>query len=87
MTIDSDTNVTILVTGGTGLLGHGIKYSLENAKDERFAKRTNENWVFVNSKDADLRNESETLALFERIKPDFVIHLAGKYYSILPTRI
>ena len=55
MSIDSDKNVTILVTGGTGLLGNGIKYSLENANDERFAKRTNENWVFVSSKEADLR--------------------------------
>lgn len=28
------------------------------------------------------RNESETLALFERTKPDYVIHLAGKFNNL-----
>lgn len=86
MTIDSDVQLTILVTGGSGLLGHGIQHSLDNSTDERFARRENETWIFANSKDADLRyamklicrSETDTLALFERIKPDYVIHLAGR---------
>ena len=77
MTIESEKDIKILVTGGSGLLGHGIQFTLDNCKDERFTRRSNEMWYFVNSKDADLRNQEETLALFERIKPDFVIHLAG----------
>jgi hypothetical protein len=56
MTIDSDTKpLTILVTGGSGLLGHGIQHSLDNSTDERFRRRNNETWIFANSKDADLR--------------------------------
>jgi GDP-L-fucose synthase len=45
----------ILVTGGTGLVGQAIKWVLENDKDSRFAKSSNEEWVFLSSRDADLR--------------------------------
>ena len=51
---DSITKKTILVTGGTGLIGQGIQWALENGK-ECFRKRQEETWIFVNSKDADLR--------------------------------
>jgi len=40
----------ILVTGGSGLVGQGIRWVIEN--DE---KRPNEEWVFACSKDGDLR--------------------------------
>lgn len=43
---------TILVTGGTGLVGHGIQLALERTKDD--GKQANENWVFLSSKDCDL---------------------------------
>ena len=43
---------TILVTGGTGLVGHGIQLALERTKDDE--KQANENWVFLSSKDCDL---------------------------------
>jgi len=39
----------VLVTGGTGLVGSAIKYVIEQEKP------LNEEWIFVNSKDADLR--------------------------------
>lgn len=39
----------ILVTGGTGLVGMGIRAVVE--KEE---KRSDEKWVFLSSKDADL---------------------------------
>lgn len=45
----------VLVTGGTGLVGQAIKWVLENETDNRFAKAQNEEWVFLSSKDADLR--------------------------------
>jgi GDP-L-fucose synthase len=40
----------IIVTGGTGLVGKGIEAAL--AKGEA---RDNERWVFLSSKDGDLR--------------------------------
>ncbi|XP_033101953.1 GDP-L-fucose synthase-like isoform X2 [Anneissia japonica] len=62
---------TILVTGGTGLVGMAIKEMAD------LDKRPDENWVFVSSKDADLTSEAETSALFEKYKPTHVIHLAA----------
>lgn len=45
----------ILVTGGTGLVGEGIKWAIENCKDPKFGRQENEEWVFLSSKDGDLR--------------------------------
>ncbi|XP_070543571.1 GDP-L-fucose synthase-like [Ptychodera flava] len=61
----------ILVTGGTGLVGKAIE---KVAKEEA---RSDEKWVFVSSKDANLESEADTLALFEKHKPTHVIHLAA----------
>ncbi|XP_070543602.1 GDP-L-fucose synthase-like [Ptychodera flava] len=61
----------ILVTGGTGLVGKAIE---KVAKEEA---RSDEKWVFVSSKDANLELEADTLALFEKHKPTHVIHLAA----------
>ena len=41
---------TILVTGGTGMVGHAVCHVSEAEE-----KRTDEEWIFVGSKDADLR--------------------------------
>ncbi|BFZ10087.1 hypothetical protein BsWGS_13126 [Bradybaena similaris] len=62
----------ILVTGGTGLVGKGIEAAVE-----REGKRDDEEWHFVSSKDADLIDRAATEALFARIKPTHVIHLAA----------
>ena len=43
---------TILVTGGTGLVGQGIRLALERTKGD--GKQENENWVFLSSKDCNL---------------------------------
>jgi GDP-L-fucose synthase len=37
----------------------------------------NESWYFASSKDADLRDRASTKAMFDRIKPTHVIHLAA----------
>jgi len=62
----------IIVTGGSGLVGQGIKAYVDNNADP------NEEWVFLSSKDGDLRDRKETEAIFEKFKPTHVIHLAAK---------
>jgi len=62
----------IMVTGGTGLVGTGIKTAWENDK------RDDEVFHFVNSKDANLSDLDSTRKLFERIRPTHIIHLAAK---------
>jgi GDP-L-fucose synthase len=60
-----------LVTGGTGLVGKAIESVV---KEDGVA---NESWYFASSKDADLRDRASTKAMFDRIKPTHVIHLAA----------
>jgi hypothetical protein len=46
----------VLVTGGTGLVGHAIQHVIETEPvGSRFGRREGEAWVFLGSKDADLR--------------------------------
>ena len=58
----------ILVTGGNGLVGSAIK-SISEKYDYEF--------VFLSSSQCDLTNFEQTINYFEKIKPDFVIHLAA----------
>jgi len=62
----------ILVTGGTGLVGKGVQQAslLDPREDEEF--------VFLNSKDGDLKDAAQTRAIFEKYQPTHVIHLAAK---------
>jgi GDP-L-fucose synthase len=62
----------ILVTGGTGLVGKAVEY-ISKAESQ-----PGERWVFVGSKDADLQSLESTKALFERVKPTHVLHLAAQ---------
>ncbi len=39
--------------------------------------RDDEEWIFLSSKDADLKSFDETKAVFEKYKPTHVIHLAA----------
>tara|TARA_Y100000590_G_scaffold125456_1_gene143488 strand:- start:5534 stop:6472 length:939 start_codon:yes stop_codon:yes gene_type:complete len=59
---------TLLVTGGTGLVGQAIKSISNNFQY---------NFIFLSSKDCDLSNYNETKKLFEDKKPNYVIHLAA----------
>eukprot|EP00455_Lapot_gusevi_P018181 TRINITY_DN1986_c0_g2_i2.p1 TRINITY_DN1986_c0_g2~~TRINITY_DN1986_c0_g2_i2.p1 ORF type:complete len:323 (-),score=97.39 TRINITY_DN1986_c0_g2_i2:98-1066(-) len=70
---DSKEEKVILVTGGSGLVGKALQAVLELPE----YKNANERWVFLSSKDADLRDAAETEALFERVRPTHVIHLAA----------
>lgn len=62
----------IMVTGGSGLVGSAIKDFVEASPKE------NEQWVFLSSKDGDLRDRKSTEAIFEKFQPTHVIHLAAK---------
>lgn len=61
----------ILVTGGSGLVGRGIQQVVSTDT------RPGETWVFLSSKDANLLDEAETRAVFEKHQPTHVIHLAA----------
>jgi GDP-L-fucose synthase len=67
----SSAKIRVLVTGGTGLVGKAIETVIreENNSDEF--------WFFASSKDADLRDRASTHALFDRLQPTHVIHLAA----------
>lgn len=69
--------VTVLVTGGSGLVGKAIEWVIERADSGWYAKRENEKWVFLTSKDGDLRDPAATRAIFEKHKPTHIIHLAA----------
>jgi GDP-L-fucose synthase len=60
---------TILVTGGTGLVGKAVEKISEEFADFKFH--------FIGSRDADLSSLSETQDLFRRVSPSHVIHLAA----------
>mgnify|MGYP001079734137 FL=1 len=60
---------TILVTGGTGLIGNGIQ-SIAGDYSQY-------NIVFMSSACCDLRDYEKTLAYFSLKKPSYVIHLAA----------
>ncbi|VDD75348.1 unnamed protein product [Mesocestoides corti] len=69
-----DTERVVLVTGGSGLVGQGIRLALEKYG----LREPNERWIFASSKDLNLCSGAETSAYFERVKPTHVIHLAAK---------
>lgn len=59
----------ILVTGGSGLVGQAIQTIINPTTDET--------WIFVGSKDADLIDTKDTNGLFAKHEPTHVIHLAA----------
>lgn len=65
----------ILVTGGSGLVGKAVQEFVTSGAGA--AAAAGEKWVFLTSKDADLRDREQTFALFERMRPTHVIHLAA----------
>jgi len=63
----------VLVTGGSGLVGRGIQYALKES-----GKTQERSWIFLTSKEADLRKLEECKVVFEKYKPNYVIHLAAQ---------
>jgi GDP-L-fucose synthase len=60
---------TILVTGGSGLVGKAIQDIKKSFNKYYF--------IFMDSKKCDLTDFKETLFIFKEIKPNYVIHLAA----------
>lgn len=60
----------VLITGGSGLVGQGIK-SIESNYLNKYI------FIYLSSSDCDLENYSNTLDYFKKTKPDYVIHLAA----------
>ena len=58
----------LLITGGSGLVGQGLKEVFLNIDIE---------CIFLSSKDCNLISYTETYELFNKIKPDYVIHCAA----------
>lgn len=59
----------VLVLGGSGLVGNGIKSIVKYNKTDKY--------IFSSSKDCDLTKYNDTKKYFESIKPDKVVHLAA----------
>lgn len=56
----------VLVTGGSGLIGSALKaISLDN------------NWIFPSSKDCNLLEYNKVDEYLQKVKPDYIIHLAS----------
>jgi len=69
--IDSGVDTVVLVTGGTGLVGRAVQAM------STVDSRSNEKWIFLGSKDGDLRSMDATKAIFAKHKPTHVLHLAA----------
>ncbi|RSH82205.1 hypothetical protein EHS25_006138 [Saitozyma podzolica] len=68
----------VLVTGGSGLVGKAIQWVIENEPvGSRFGRKDREEWIFIGSKDGDLRDFDSTKRIFEKYRPTHVIHLAA----------
>lgn len=65
-------SMKVIVTGGTGLVGRGIRAAVEAEP------REDEEWVFLSSADGDLTDMAQCEAIFARHKPTHVIHLAAR---------
>ncbi|EWM25919.1 GDP-L-fucose synthetase [Nannochloropsis gaditana] len=63
----------VLITGGTGLVGKGIEDFISS---DPIAQES-ESYVFLSSKDGDLRDKAQTYAIFEKHRPAYVVHLAA----------
>ncbi len=60
----------IIVTGGSGMVGRSLKKIMPNA-------------VYLSSKDFDLTSQNQICEMFNKIKPDAIVHLSAKVGGII----
>lgn len=73
---------TILITGGSGLIGNAIKLISDDYEDYNF--------IYSSSKECDLKNYRNTYEYIKTITPNYVIHLAanvGGLYKNLNNKV
>jgi GDP-L-fucose synthase len=63
----------VLVTGGSGLVGSHIQKIVEENSDFNLC-----DFIFISSKDCDLRKRCDIYRVFREVKPNYVIHLAAR---------
>lgn len=103
MSIELNAASVVLVTGGSGLLGHALRDVVEaklgmqsQIQHDHFGRRrtrllttgggnnqeplvvSSPLFLWLSSKDADLRNYESVKALFEQYRPTHVVHLGAK---------
>jgi GDP-L-fucose synthase len=61
--------MSILITGGTGLVGKYLQHYLKDG-------------IYLGSRDYDLTKEDQVIAMYEKYRPNVVIHLAAKVGGI-----
>ncbi|CAG7834041.1 unnamed protein product [Allacma fusca] len=75
----SSSGRVVLVTGGTGLVGKAIEEVVKESNN-------NDRFIFLSSKDVDLRDPKAVREYFEKQQPTHVIHLAamvgGLYHNM-----
>jgi len=64
---------TILVAGRSGMIGNAIQQVLSQSGN----KSNSEKWIFMSSKDCDLRMKSQVQSFFEKHRPTHIIYLAA----------
>lgn len=64
------TGKTVMVTGGSGLVGKAVQKVVQDSG-------TADTYIFLSSKDGDLRDRKACDALFQKHKPTHVLHLAA----------
>lgn len=69
-----DPQSTILITGGTGLVGRALLHAL---RDEGFT-----NVVGIGSRDCDLRDSTAVGIQMNRLRPDYVFHMAARVHGL-----
>lgn len=72
--IEIDPSSKILVTGGTGLVGRALVNELNH--------QGLMNTVSLGSRDCDLRDTRAVQDLMERIRPDYVFHMAARVHGL-----
>ena len=65
---------TILVTGGSGLVGSAFK---SISIDDNLKYNLKYDFIFLSSSDCDLTDYNKTINYFTTVKPNFIIHLAA----------